>query len=408
MKNEFKIERGDIHLRPLALREASLIDGLYGMVYADTRQRQVAISGALTTGAYKAVRLSLEAMTGDQGITISINSPGGYVTGLYDLCDYIQTRRNVTCMVEGMACSAAYAIAASCSEILIGRSATLGSIGIVAMHVDQTGLDAKLGLKFTPVFAGGQKVNGNPHLPLSPQAYASLKADVDQEYNTLCSTVAAGRGMAVRAIKNTQAATYLGDKAVAAGLADQVVSFPYTPVADSNGPQRAAATSSGPKDFMAAWKAIKASEGCDARTAMSKAARQYPGLYEAHAAGAQPNTSQANVATTQPDSFTAAWQTIKAEEGCNARTAMSKAARQYPALYEAHASGRSERPTPQDLPRPTPQDLPRPGLKDLPHDDQVKACVAMIQADDSMATWSRINKIGGIPLVKDVARIIRQ
>nr|WP_321416336.1 S49 family peptidase [uncultured Desulfobacter sp.] len=402
---EFKIERGDIHLRPLALREASLLDGLYGTVLADTKQRTVAISGALTTGAYKAIRQSLEAMTGDAPITISLNSPGGYVTGLYDLCDYIQSRSNVTCLVEGVACSAAYAIAASCSEILIGRSATLGSIGVVAMHVDQTGLDAKLGLKFTPVFAGGQKVNGNPHLPLSPQAYANLKADVDQEYNNLCSTVAAGRGMAARAIKNTQAATYLGEKAVAAGLADQVVSFPYTPGADSNGPQRAAATSNGPKDFMAAWKAIKASEGCDARTAMSKAARQYPGLYEAHAAGV---TTKAFSVTTQPESFTAAWKAIKAEDNCDARTAMSKAARQYPALYEAHASGQSERPTPRDLPRPTPRDLPRPGLKDLPHDDQVKACVAMIQADDSMATWSKVNQIGGIPLVKDVARVLRQ
>ncbi|MCK5219914.1 hypothetical protein KAR10_10330, partial [bacterium] len=42
-----------------------------------------------------------------------------------------------------------------------------------------------------------------------------------------------------------------------------------------------------PKDFMGAWKQIKAAENCTTKTAMSMAARQYPALYAAHSGNAE-------------------------------------------------------------------------------------------------------------------------
>lgn len=55
--------------------------------------------------------------------------------------------------------------------------------------------------------------------------------------------------------------------------------------ADSAGDPGSGEGGEGPKDFMAAAKAIKESEGCTQKEAFSKAAKDYPELYEKHTGG---------------------------------------------------------------------------------------------------------------------------
>jgi hypothetical protein len=47
------------------------------------------------------------------------------------------------------------------------RAPEVGSVGVVAVHVDESGADAKAGLARTFVFAGERKVDANAHEPLS-------------------------------------------------------------------------------------------------------------------------------------------------------------------------------------------------------------------------------------------------
>ncbi len=93
---------------------------------------------------------------------------------------------------------------------------------MVAVHVDESGADAKAGLAWTFVFAGEQKIDGNGHEPLSERARATIQADIDRLYAEFCGLVAANRGLTVETVRGTNAAIYRGELAIRAGLADRL------------------------------------------------------------------------------------------------------------------------------------------------------------------------------------------
>ena len=102
------------------------------------------------------------------------------------------------------------------------RTGEVGSIGVVAVHVDESAADTKAGLAWTYVFAGETKIDGNSHQPLSERARATIQADVDQLYTQLCGLVASNRRLTREAVRATDAAVYRGEAAIRAGLADRI------------------------------------------------------------------------------------------------------------------------------------------------------------------------------------------
>jgi signal peptide peptidase SppA len=162
-----------------------------------------------------------------RGIILDVDSPGGEVGGLFDLVDRITAFKSaggkpLWAVANESALSAAYAIASAADRLYVTRTGEVGSIGVVAVHVDESGADAKAGLSWTFLFAGEQKVDGNAHEPLSERARSTIQADVDRLYAELCALVAANRGISGDAARATNAAIYRGELAVRAGLADRV------------------------------------------------------------------------------------------------------------------------------------------------------------------------------------------
>jgi signal peptide peptidase SppA len=162
-----------------------------------------------------------------RGIILDVDSPGGEVGGLFDLVEQLRTARGTKAkplwaVANESALSAAYAIASAADRVYVTRTGELGSIGVVAVHIDESGADTKAGLAWTFVFAGERKVDGNAHEPLSERARATIQADVDRLYSDLCSIVAANRGLSIEAVRATDAAIYRGNLALRAGLADRV------------------------------------------------------------------------------------------------------------------------------------------------------------------------------------------
>ncbi|MGE0038204.1 MAG: S49 family peptidase [Xanthobacteraceae bacterium] len=162
-----------------------------------------------------------------RGVILDVDSPGGEVGGLFDLVDRIGAIRAgsgkpLWAVANESALSAAYAIASTADHLYVTRTGELGSVGVVAVHVDESAADAKAGLAWTFVFAGESKVDGNAHEPLSKRARDTIQADVDRLYAEFCGLVAANRGLTSEAVRGTNAAVYRGELAVRAGLADRV------------------------------------------------------------------------------------------------------------------------------------------------------------------------------------------
>jgi capsid assembly protease len=162
-----------------------------------------------------------------RGVLLEIDSSGGEVGGLFDLVDRIGAIRSgsgkpIWTVASEAALSAAYAITCATDRIYVTQTGEVGSVGVVAVHVDESGADAQAGLAWTFIHAGERKVDGNPHEPLSDRARTDLQADIDRLYARFVALVAASRKMAAKAVAATEAGIYRGDLAVSAGLADQV------------------------------------------------------------------------------------------------------------------------------------------------------------------------------------------
>ena len=161
-------------------------------------------------------------------ILLDIDSPGGESGGVFDLVDRIRAASEVKpvwAVANDMAFSAAYALASAATRVFVARTGGVGSIGVIAMHVDQSVKDAQDGVRYTAVFAGERKNDLNPHEPISNEAHAVLKAEVDRIYDLFVETVARHRGLDADAVRATEAGLFFGPDAVATGLADAVGSL---------------------------------------------------------------------------------------------------------------------------------------------------------------------------------------
>ncbi|MCJ7455094.1 MAG: S49 family peptidase [Wolbachia endosymbiont of Homalodisca vitripennis] len=156
-------------------------------------------------------------------IILEIDSPGGEVNGIFDLADFIyesRAKKRIVALANDDAYSAAYAIASSAEKIFLTRTSGVGSIGVIASHIDQSGFDEKQGIKYTTIFAGSRKNDLNPHEPMTSESLESLQKEVDRLYEMFLQLIARNRGLSIEKIRSTEAGLYFGEKAVEIGLAD--------------------------------------------------------------------------------------------------------------------------------------------------------------------------------------------
>ena len=181
--------------------------------------------------SYESIRAAFQDAVGDpriQGILLDVDSPGGEVGGLFDLADEIyNARAEKPCMAiaDDDAFSAAYAIASSAQRLFVTRTGGVGSVGVIALHLDQSAFDEKAGRKYTAIYAGARKNDFNPHEALSSAAKDELQAEIDRLYDMFVGTVARNREMKPALVRNTEAGLCYAEKAISAGFADQVGTF---------------------------------------------------------------------------------------------------------------------------------------------------------------------------------------
>ena len=181
--------------------------------------------------SYEGIAAQIEAAARDpavRGLALEIDSFGGEVAGVFDLADRIRAirgRKPVWAFVAEHAFSAGYALASQADRILLPRTGALGSIGVVVLHADLSGQLDQDGVRVTLIHSGRHKVDGNPYQPLPEGVRDDIQREIDVLRFLFAETVAAGRAgrLSQDAALATEAATYRGADAVAAGLADEVI-----------------------------------------------------------------------------------------------------------------------------------------------------------------------------------------
>ena len=162
-----------------------------------------------------------------KAVLLEIDSSGGEAGGVFDLAQRLRALSQTSgkplwAIADEAALSAAYAIACTADRLWLTRTAEVGSIGVVAVHVDESVADAKAGMSYTFLHAGAHKVDGHPHAPLPAPVAADIQADIEQLHTQFISLVAGFRRLTPEAIRDTEARVYRGEAALQAGLADQI------------------------------------------------------------------------------------------------------------------------------------------------------------------------------------------
>lgn len=177
---------------------------------------------------YDGVRSRFDAALADpevSAIALMINSPGGEVAGMFDLADRIHGARGekpIWAILDESAYSAAYALASSADVITVPRTGGTGSIGVIAVHAEQSKALDKAGITVTVMRYGEKKARANDVEPLRDEDRAELQADIDRLGEQFVELVARNRGIDAAAIRDQQAATFMGESGVDRGLADIV------------------------------------------------------------------------------------------------------------------------------------------------------------------------------------------
>ncbi len=158
-------------------------------------------------------------------IVLEINSPGGQVDGTQLLGETIrQSQKPVVAWVAGMAASAAYWVASQAREIVMESETTseVGSIGVLAVHLDASQYYEKEGLKVQIIRADGSedKALFNDLEPLGEVAMAEAKAGLNLVRQTFIKTVKAGRPTIAEDVFSGK--MFSGRDALKKGMADRI------------------------------------------------------------------------------------------------------------------------------------------------------------------------------------------
>ena len=188
------------------------------------------INACETMTSYEGLRQQIKAAVADpmvERIVLDIDSPGGAATGAFELAADIRAmaqQKPITGIVNYMAYSGGYLIGSACSELVVSQTSGVGSIGVIASHMDRSKMEESMGVKVTTVFAGAHKNDLSPHEPITEQSLRVLTELVQESFQLFAGAVSDYRNMSVEKVIATEAGLFRGKAGISAGLADRLQS----------------------------------------------------------------------------------------------------------------------------------------------------------------------------------------
>lgn len=186
-------------------------------------------SGATAYNGLDYKRRFAEADDETHGILLDIDSGGGEVIDLLELCGhFLETREKkpIRAIVRGMACSAAYALASCATEISCAAYSWTGSIGCIMMHADFSKALEQDGIAVTLISSAPHKADAHRFLPLEEEVQTRLQSEVDKSAAAFVAHVAAARPkLSADSVRAQEARFYGGEEALRLGLVDKIMGW---------------------------------------------------------------------------------------------------------------------------------------------------------------------------------------
>jgi protease-4 len=165
--------------------------------------------------------------SGTKGVLLRINSPGGSPVQAGQIYDEVRRLRAkhpdipVHAVVEEIAASGGYYVAAAADRIYVDRASLVGSIGVIYHGFGVVDALDKVGVESRTVTAGANKAFMDPFAPVDPQQRAYLQTMLDDVHRQFIGAVRDGRGTRLKETPEMfSGLVWNGSRAIELGLAD--------------------------------------------------------------------------------------------------------------------------------------------------------------------------------------------
>jgi protease-4 len=160
-----------------------------------------------------------------KAVILRINSPGGSVAAVQEICDEIHLlkadKKVIVASLGDVAASGGYYIASQADRIYADRGTLTGSIGVILELANVEGLFKKIGVSMKSVQSGKYKDIGSPFREMSADEKKIFQAISDTVYDQFLDAVAAGRKMDREKVKAlADGKIYVATQAKDLGLID--------------------------------------------------------------------------------------------------------------------------------------------------------------------------------------------
>ncbi len=200
-------------------------------IQGQTMKKDSKFGGTSTIRVQKALRKAVQSEEA-KSILLHIDSPGGTVSGTEELATVIakvNTQKPVVAHIDNMGASAALWIASQAQRMTANPTASIGSIGVIAIVEDISGAMDKAGVKVHVVSTGKFKGAFAPGAPIKKEHLTDLQRELDELHELFVDAIAEGRDMARDAVSElADGRTHIASQAQSFGLIDAVQSLDDT------------------------------------------------------------------------------------------------------------------------------------------------------------------------------------
>lgn len=210
--------------RGSTIRNGRAVVPMVGTIFPRASMINASTGGTSLDALLHDVRVAEASADVDQ-IVLLVDSPGGMVSHVGEAADMLRaTSKPVTAFVTGMGASLAYWLASQAGEIVLDRSASVGSIGVVATtsRQESPGQDGRRSYEI--VSSGAPMKRPDPG---TEEGRASIQAEVDAIEAVFIADVAAGRGVSPDRVRESfgRGGMVNAARAVDVGMADRIGSL---------------------------------------------------------------------------------------------------------------------------------------------------------------------------------------
>lgn len=153
---------------------------------------RVTITGLITGDRSTLALLDQVGKSNARAVLLSIDSPGGTVTGserLYEEIRRLAAKKPVAAVIGNMGASGAYVAALGAERVFSSQNSLVGSIGVLVQLPNVSRLLDTLGVKVETVRSSPLKAAPNGMEPTTPEAREALAAIVRDSYDWFKSLV---------------------------------------------------------------------------------------------------------------------------------------------------------------------------------------------------------------------------